>query len=64
MNMIEQIRAGRTGILIAGNHEKIVQSILDFDYLSGKSAPSIIGIISGTKKSQKFFFGTGELLLP
>ena len=61
---IEQIREGKTGILIAGNHEKIIQSILDFDFLSGKAEPSIVAIVSGNKKAQKFFFGPKELLLP
>ena len=64
MNTIEQIRKGKSGILVSGNHEKIVQSILDFDFLSGKEEPSIVGIISGNKKAQKFFFGTREILLP
>ncbi|HVM73316.1 MAG TPA: citrate/2-methylcitrate synthase [Candidatus Paceibacterota bacterium] len=64
MNIIEEIRKGKTGILIAGNHEKIIQSILDFDFLSGKSEPSIVGIVSGNRKVQKFFFGPREILLP
>ncbi len=64
MNMLEEIRSGKSGILVVGNHEKIVQSILDFDFLSGKAAPSIVGIVSGNKKAQKFLFGTRELLIP
>lgn len=64
MNTIEQIRAGKTGILVVGNHEKIVQSILDFDFLSDKAEPSIVGLVSGSRKAQKFFFGSNEILLP
>lgn len=64
MNIIEQVRGGRTGVLVAGNHEKIIQSMLDFDFLSGRSEPSVIGIVSGTKKAQKFFFGPTEILVP
>ncbi len=64
MTLIERIRSGADGILVVGNHPGIVQSILDFDALSGKSRPSIIGIISGTRKAQKFFFGTSEILIP
>ncbi len=49
---------------MVGNHPGIVQSILDFDALSGKSHPSIVGMIAGTRKAQKFFFGSREILIP
>ena len=64
MNIIEETRNGTTGIIVAGNHEKIIQSILDFDFLSARPAPSVVGIVSGNKKAQKFFFGAKEILLP
>ena len=64
MNTIEHIRNGKTGILVVGNHEKIVQSILDFDFLSGKNEPSIVGIITGNRKVQKFFFGRANYCIP
>jgi ATP citrate (pro-S)-lyase len=52
------------GILAIGLHQAIVQSMLDFDYLSGKKEPSVVGIISEGRTSQKFFFGRGETLIP
>ncbi len=64
MTILERIRRGEDGILVVGNHAGIVQSILDFDALSGKSAPSVVGIIAGTRKAQKFFFGSHEVLIP
>jgi ATP citrate (pro-S)-lyase len=64
MNVLERIRKGEDGIVVLGNHPGIIQSILDFDYLSGKSRPSIVCIVSGNRKSQKFFFGTREILIP
>jgi ATP citrate (pro-S)-lyase len=64
MTILEHIRTGGDGILVVGNHAGIVQSILDFDALSGKSAPSVVGIIAGTRKAQKFFFGAREILIP
>ncbi len=64
MTILERIRSGEDGILVVGNHPGIVQSILDFDALSGKSKPSIVGIIAGTRKAQKFFFGAKEILIP
>lgn len=64
MNVIEHIRKGNTGILVIGNHPRIVQSILDFDHVCGKKEPSVVGIIAANRKAQKFFFGEGELLIP
>ena len=64
MTTLERVRNGEDGILVIGNHAGIVQSILDFDYMAGKKRPSVVGIIAGTRKAQKFFFGTGEILVP
>ncbi|MBU6323630.1 hypothetical protein KGQ55_03000 [Patescibacteria group bacterium] len=64
MTILERIRNGEDGILVIGNHAKIVQSILDFDYLSGKERPSVVGIIAGNRRAQKFFWGREEFLLP
>lgn len=62
--MIKDIRNSDPQILVAGNHVKIMQSILDFDYAAGKESPSIAGIISSGRKTQKFFWGDGEVLIP
>ena len=64
MNTIQQARKGNDGVLILGNHAAIVQSMLDFDHLSGKSAPSVVGIIASNRSAQKFFFGTHEVIVP
>lgn len=64
MTVLDRIRKGEDGILVIGNHPAIVQSILDFDFLSGKREPSIIGLITSTRKAQKFFFGKEEILIP
>jgi len=64
MNILEAARRGKTGILVVGNHAAIVQSILDFDHLCGKEEPSVVAILGGTRKAQKFFFGRSELLIP
>ncbi len=64
VNILQRIRAGEDGVLVIGNHPAIVQSMLDFDFLSGKKTPSVVGIIAATRKAQKFFFGTSEILVP
>lgn len=63
MTILDKIRNGERGILVSGNHPKIVQSILDFDYLSGRER-SVLAIVTGGRRSQKFFWGTSEFLLP
>lgn len=63
MTILDTIRKGERGILVSGNHPAIVQSILDFDFLSGKER-SVLGIVTSGRKSQKFFWGTSEFLLP
>ncbi|MBU1623028.1 MAG: ATP citrate synthase [Nanoarchaeota archaeon] len=45
--------------------EKPIQSMLDFDFLSKRTTPSISAIIHpGRKGFQKFFFGNTEILIP
>lgn len=51
-------------ILALGSHPAIIQSILDFDYLCGKQAPSVTGIVTANRKAEKYFFGTDEVLIP
>lgn len=61
---IQEIRDSHNQILVIGNHSPIIQSILDFDYLSGKKQPSLLGIITGRRGYTKYFWGRGEILLP
>lgn len=62
--MIDAIRKKEYKIVVAGNHVKIIQSILDFDYAAGKECPSVVAVISSGRKSQKFFWGDDETLVP
>lgn len=60
---IESLRETEAKILVAGNHVRIIQSILDFDYASGKETPSVVGIIAIGRKTQKFCWGNDETLV-
>lgn len=60
---LEDIRHSPNQIIVLGSHEPIIQSILDFDYLSGNPS-SILGIVTGQRGYAKYFFGTKEILLP
>jgi len=64
MSLIEQIRKNPGGVLALGMHPAIFQSMLDFDHLSGKSEPSLVGIIASNRRAVKLFWGKGEVLVP
>lgn len=64
MIAIQDIRRSRNEIVVLGNHEPLVQSILDFDYLSGKPDGSVVGIVTGRRGFAKYFFGRREILIP
>lgn len=64
MNLsIDELLKSSNSIICLGSNAGIIQSILDFDYLSGKS-PSIKAIIGGHKKYERFFYGTNEIIIP
>jgi len=64
MSLIEQIRKNNNGIVVAGNHPAILQSILDFDFLSGETEPSVKVCLIANRSTLKLFFGTKEVLIP
>lgn len=51
-------------VVCLGSHKGIIQSILDFDYLCGRTQPSIKYIVAIGRKSERYFFGTNEVLIP
>src|SRR5690606_2072723 len=51
-------------IIALGSHPGIIQSILDYDYLVGKSAPSIAAIIALGRKQERYFWGEEEVIIP
>ena len=64
MITLPEIRKGKNQIVCLGNHHDIIQSILDFDYLSGKKEGSVTQIITARKGYAKYFFGRQEILIP
>jgi len=64
MISIQDTRKKEQTTLVLGNHPGLVQSILDFDYACGKTEPSILACITSNRKSLKFFWGKGEILIP
>lgn len=64
MRNLAEIRTNPGRMLALGNYRPGYQAILDFDYMSGKSEPSIAGIVTAAGKFQKYFWGEKEVLLP
>lgn len=64
INLQTLLKLEEPKILLIGEHRGIIQSILDFDYLAGKSAPSVLAIIAGRGRSSRYFFGDKQILIP
>ena len=64
LNITELRDESEIKILAIGAHVQILQSVLDFDYLCGKTSPSIAGVVSTGSKVIKLFFGSKEVLIP
>lgn len=64
MRNIDAIRNNPGEILAVGSYKPGYQAILDFDYLCGKSTPSIVGIVGPNKRFEKYFWGNEEVLIP
>ncbi len=50
-------------IIAFGNHAGIIQSMLDFDFLSGREAPSVKAVVGVQQKVARYFFGDKEILI-
>lgn len=61
---IKKLRNLDPQIVCIGIHRGILQSILDFDYLTGRAKPSIKALILTGRRSERFFFGPKEVLIP
>lgn len=64
MHSIEAIRKEPGTILAVGSYRSGYQAILDFDKMSGRKVPSIVGIVGSTKRYEKYFWGNKEVLIP
>lgn len=61
---IQELRTMDYKIVVIGSHHAIIQSIIDFDYLTGKLQPSIRAIIAGGRKFERYFWGNEEVMIP
>ncbi len=61
---IQKLRETSLKIVVIGNHAGIIQSMLDYDFLIGRTSPSIIAIVANGRNFNRYFFGKKEILLP
>lgn len=61
---INSLRIQPHRILAWGSHIPILQSMLDYDYLCGKSEPDLAGIIASGRRYLRLFWGDAERLVP
>lgn len=61
---IQDLRSIKPSIVAIGSHPPIIQSMLDYDFLSEKNKPTIKAIIATGKKYERYFFGKNEVLIP
>jgi ATP citrate (pro-S)-lyase len=53
-----------TPVIVAlGSHKGIIQSMLDFDLLAGRSRPTVVAIVATGRKSERYFFGNEEVVI-
>ena len=60
---IQLLRQLEPRVISLGTHHGIIQSMLDFDYLAGRPAPSVMAIVASGRKSERYFFGKSEVVL-
>lgn len=61
---LNDLRKVEPKIVSIGLHPGIIQSILDYDFLIGRSKPSIVAIIASGRNYVRLFYGKREVLVP
>jgi ATP citrate (pro-S)-lyase len=61
---IAELRTLDMKVICLGSHPGIIQSILDYDFLVKKQQPSIIAIVAGGRKQERYFWGESEVIIP
>ncbi len=64
MSSLAELRGLKPGVIALGNHQGIIQSMLDYAYCIGQTEPNIIAIVGGGRKQERFFWGQAEIMVP
>ena len=61
---IAALRKLEPRIVALGRAKGILQSILDFDFIAGRTKPSVVAIVATGRKSERYFYGSDEVVIP
>lgn len=61
---IAQLTQRKHKIIALGSHPGILQSMMDYDFLCGKDASDLVGIVASGKKFVRLFWGKQEKMIP
>lgn len=61
---ISELRKLNGSAVCLGLHPGIIQSMIDYDYLTGCDKPRLVAIIASGRKSMRFFWGEDEIEIP
>lgn len=61
---IADLRGLEPVVASIGSHPGIIQSTLDFDFLAGRTRPSIVAIIATGRSVERYYFGPKEVVIP
>ena len=64
--MIElaDLRTMEVRVVSLGSHPGIIQAMLDYDFLIKKQQPSVIAIVASGRKTERYFWGESEVIIP
>lgn len=64
MIRLQDLRSQDMKMIMLGTHPGIIQSILDYDFLVGRTSPSVAAIIAKGRKMERYFWGEDEVVIP
>ena len=64
MIQLNDLRHADIKTISLGSHPGVIQAMMDYDFLSGKQQPSVVGIIARGKKQERYFWGESEMVIP
>jgi succinyl-CoA synthetase alpha subunit len=64
MSKIIELRNLKPVVISLGNHQGIIQSMLDYGYCIGQAEPNVVAIVGGGRKQERYFWGQTEIMIP
>lgn len=61
---LNDLRTMDVKVVSLGSHPGIIQAMLDYDFLIKKQQPSVVAIVASGRKSERYFWGESEVIIP